>query len=240
MAGAPDLAVSASSSDVGREPGCNTRNPAMNTSATVQNVGAGDAPPPTLRYFRSSDATVSADDAELGSVVVPPLAASGRWSRDLESDPVSGTHYYYACADSAAIEVPRTNNCSDPQRIATSALSPPDLMVTELSVILDGSFVRLAVSAKNVGDRMVTGHRSHICRSTNRELTHCEVVSAYNGSEQAGGDRRFIRRGCEHRNGGGRHRRLQGTFYYRVCVEQVTPEDANPENDCSQVKEVVQ
>ncbi len=101
VAGPPDLVVSASSSDVGRDPGCNSRSPAMNTSATVQNVGAGDAPSTTLRYFRSSDATVSADDAELGSVVVPPIAASERWSRDLESDPVSGTHYYYACTTRA-------------------------------------------------------------------------------------------------------------------------------------------
>ena len=240
VAGPPDLVVSASSSDVGRDPGCNSRSPAMNTSATVQNVGAGDAPSTTLRYFRSSDATVSADDAELGSVVVPPIAASGRWSRDLESDPVSGTHYYYACADSAAIEVARTNNCSDPQPIATSALTPPDLKVTNLRVVVDGSLVRMAVSVRNVGDREITGHRNYICRSTNRELTHCEVISAYNGSEQAGGYQRFLLRGCGLTNGGGSHRRLQGTFYYRTCVEEVTPEDANPENDCSQVIEVVQ
>ena len=240
VAGPPDLVVSASSSDVGRDPGCNSRSPAMNTSATVQNVGAGDAPSTTLRYFRSSDATVSADDAELGSVVVPPIAASGRWSRDLESDPVSGTHYYYACADSAAIEVARTNNCSDPQPIATSALTPPDLKVTNLRVVVDGSLVRMAVSVRNVGDREITGHRNYICRSTNRELTHCEVISAYNGSEEAGGYQRFLLRGCGLTNGGGSHRRLQGTFYYRTCVEEVTPEDANPENDCSQVIEVVQ
>ena len=130
----PDLAVSASSSAVGRAPGCNKRDPAMSTSATVRNVGAGNAPATTLRYYRSSDATVSADDAEFGSVVVPALAASGSWGRDLESDLVSGTHYYYACADPAPIEQGKANNCSEPQRIATSALSPPDLTMIDFRV----------------------------------------------------------------------------------------------------------
>ena len=31
---------------------------------------------------------------------------------------------------------------------------------------------------------------------------------------------------------------VSGTFYYRACIERVTPEDANSENDCSQILEV--
>ena len=157
----PDLAVSASSSAVGRAPGCNTRDPAMSTSATVRNVGAGNAPATTLRYYRSSDATVSADDAEFGSVVVPALAASGSWGRDLESDLVSGTHYYYACADPAPIEQGKANNCSEPQRIATSALSPPDLTVSVFRITAYANRLNLLeqVRVQNLGDRMVTGHR---------------------------------------------------------------------------------
>ena len=235
----PDLAVSASSSAVGRGPGCNTRDPAMSTSATVRNVGAGNAPATTLRYYRSSDATVSADDAEFGSVVVPALAASGSWGRDLESDLVSGTHYYYACADPAPIEQGKANNCSEPQRIATSALSPPDLTVSGFRITAYANRLNLQVRVQNLGDRMVTGHRSRVCSSTDRAFTRCQTILLIDNSVAQGGDFRHLRRGCGLINGRAYRTTIRGTFYYRACIEDVTPEDANPGNNCSQILEVV-
>ena len=234
----PDLAVSASSSAVGREPSCNTRDPAMSTSATVRNAGAGNAPATTLRYYRSSDATASADDAEFGSVVVPALAASGSWGHDLESDLISGTHYYYACADPAPIEQDKANNCSEPQRIATSALSPPDLTVIDFGVVPYADRLHFFVKVKNVGDGMVTGHRLRVCRSTDRAFTRCETILLIDNSIAAGGSR-ILRRGCRLLNGKKYLTTIRGTFYFRACIEDVTPEDANPENDCSQILEVV-
>ena len=230
----PDLAVSASSSAVGREPGCNTRDPAMSTSATVRNVGAGNAPATTLRYYRSSDATVSADDAEFGSVVVPALAASGSWGRDLESDLVSGTHYYYACADPAPIEQGKANNCSEPQRIATTGLSPSDLGVIDFVVINYPNRLVIAVAVKNLGDRTVTGHRSLICLSTDRAFTRCAATRVIDNSNSYS-----LRRGCTLRSAISYFPPINGTLYFRACIEGVTPEDANPENNCSQIVEVV-
>ena len=235
----PDLAVSASSSAVGREPGCNTRDPAMSTSATVRNVGAGNAPATTLRYYRSSDATVSADDAEFGSVVVPALAASGSWGRDLESDLVSGTHYYYACADPAPIEQGKANNCSEPQRIATSALSPPDLTVSVFRITAYANRLHFRVWVRNLGDRMVTGHRSRVCSSTDRAFTRCQTILLIDNSAAQGGDFHHLRRGCGLINGRAYPTTIRGTFYYRACIEDVTPEDADPGNNCSQIVEVV-
>ena len=235
----PDLAVSASSSAVGRAPGCNTRDPAMSTSATVRNVGAGNAPATTLRYYRSSDATVSADDAEFGSVVVPALAASGSWGRDLESDLVSGTHYYYACADPAPIEQGKANNCSEPQRIATSALSPPDLTVSVFRITAYANRLNFQVRVQNLGDRMVTGHRSRVCSSTDRAFTRCQTILHIDNSVAQGGSFRHLRRGCGLINARAYRTTIRGTFYYRACIEDVTPEDANPGNNCSQILEVV-
>ena len=235
----PDLAVSASSSAVGRGPGCNTRDPAMSTSATVRNVGAGNAPATTLRYYRSSDATVSADDAEFGSVVVPALAASGSWGRDLESDLVSGTHYYYACADPAPIEQGKANNCSEPQRIATSALSPPDLAMIIFTVNAYADRLHFRVWVRNLGDRTVTGHRSRVCSSTDRAFTRCQTILLIDNSVAQGGDFRDLRRGCRLINGRAYPTTIRGTFYYRACIEDVTPEDADPGNNCSQIVEVV-
>ena len=232
----PDLAVSASSSTVGREPGCNSKDPAIRASATVRNVGAGNAPATTLRYYRSSDATVSADDAELGSVVVPALAASGSWGHNLESDLVAGTHYYYACADPTPIEQRRANNCSEPQRIATSALSPPDLAVIGFRAAKrSANRINVGVTAINLGDRTVTYHRSRVCRSTDREFTSCETVAVL-----LAGETFPVPSGCVESTA--THRKtwsISGTYYYRGCVEAVAPEDANPENDCSQIVEVV-
>ena len=235
----PDLAVSASSSAVGRGPGCNTRDPAMSTSATVRNVGAGNAPATTLRYYRSSDATVSADDAEFGSVVVPALAASGSWGRDLESDLVSGTHYYYACADPAPIEQGKANNCSEPQRIATSALSPPDLAMIIFTVNTYADRLHFRVWVRNLGDRTVTGHRSRVCSSTDRAFTRCQTILLIDNSVAQGGDFRDLRRGCRLINAKAYPTTIRGTFYYRACIEDVTPEDADPGNNCSQILEVV-
>ena len=233
----PDLAVSASSSTVGREPGCNSKDPAIRASATVRNVGAGNAPATTLRYYRSSDATVSADDAELGSVVVPALAASGSWGHNLESDLVAGTHYYYACADPAPIEQRRANNCSEPQRIATSALSPPDLAVIRLRAVKrPANRIIVGVIVKNLGDRTVTYHRARVCRSTDREFTSCETVAVL-----LAGETFPVRSECVVDDGATSRTTgsISGTYYYRGCVEAVAPEDANPENDCSQIMEVV-
>ena len=234
----PDLAVSASSSAVGREASCNTRDPAMSTSATVRNAGAGNAPATTLRYYRSSDATASADDAEFGSVVVPALAASGSWGHDLESDLISGTHYYYACADPAPIEQDKANNCSEPQRIATSALSPPDLTVIDFGVVPYADRLHFFVKAKNLGDGIATGHRFGVCRSTDRALTRCETILIMDNSIPTGSSN-SLRRGCRILNGKKYLTTIRGTFYFRACIQDVTPEDANPENDCSQILEVV-
>ena len=234
----PDLAVSASSSAVGREASCNTRDPAMSTSATVRNAGAGNAPATTLRYYRSSDATASADDAEFGSVVVPALAASGSWGHDLESDLISGTHYYYACADPAPIEQDKANNCSEPQRIATSALSPPDLTMIDFGVVPYDDRLSFSVWVKNLGDGVATGHRTRVCGSTDRAFTRCETILLMDNSIPTGGSI-SLRRGCRIRNAKKYLTTIRGTFYFRACIEDVTPEDANPENDCSQILEVV-
>ena len=57
--------------------------------ATVDNRGARDAASTTLRFFRSSDATISTADTEVGAVAVSGLPASGS-SRVETNSTVSG------------------------------------------------------------------------------------------------------------------------------------------------------
>ncbi|MCY4486612.1 MAG: hypothetical protein OXF11_05780, partial [Deltaproteobacteria bacterium] len=69
--------------------------------ATVSNGGAGRSAATTLRYYRSSDATISASDTAVGTDAVGALAASGASveSISLTAPSSVGTYYYGACVD---------------------------------------------------------------------------------------------------------------------------------------------
>ena len=86
-------------------------------SASVRNQGAARSNSTTLRYYQSSDATVTIGDTEVGTDSVFGLAAS--WSGDesisLTAPSTSGTYYYGACVDAVSDELDTTNNCSHPR-----------------------------------------------------------------------------------------------------------------------------
>ena len=84
-------------------------------SAVVHNQGAGGASSSTtLRYYRSSDATIGTGDTQIGTDAVAQLGPS---QSSPESLPVTapsgqGTYYYGACADAVSNESDTGNNCS--------------------------------------------------------------------------------------------------------------------------------
>ena len=53
-------------------------------SATVRNAGGGASGATTLRYYRSTDATITATDVEVGTDGVAELAASGTGRESVE------------------------------------------------------------------------------------------------------------------------------------------------------------
>ena len=109
-AGAPDLVV--------RSPAVDEASPgpggAFTFSATVANDGDAGAGPTTLRYYRSSNATISRGDTEVGTDGVAELAAAGTTdeSIDLTAPEDAGTYYYGACAEAVDDESNTGNNCS--------------------------------------------------------------------------------------------------------------------------------
>ena len=108
--GHPDLVVaSASVSDSGSATGAQ-----FTLSATVRNDGDGASGATTLRYYRSTDATITTSDTAVGTGAVVGLAASGSGSEsvDLTAPASPGTYYYGACVDAVAGESDTTNNCS--------------------------------------------------------------------------------------------------------------------------------
>ena len=88
-------------------------------SATVRNQGAGRSAATTLRYYRSTDATITTGDTEVGTAAVSALAASSSSdeSIDLTAPSTAGTNYYGACVDPVSGESNGGNNCSNSRAV---------------------------------------------------------------------------------------------------------------------------
>ena len=88
-------------------------------TATVENIGAGTADSTTLRYYRSTNSTISTNDTQLGTDPVDALNASmaGPESIQLTATSSTGTYYYGVCVDSVPGETDTQNNCSESIRI---------------------------------------------------------------------------------------------------------------------------
>ncbi len=91
-------------------------------SVTVRNRGDGQAASTTLRYYRSSDATISTSDAPVGADVIGGISASGTVdvSIGLTSPSSAGTYYYGACVEPVSGESDTGNNCSSAVAVAVA------------------------------------------------------------------------------------------------------------------------
>ena len=119
----PDLIVeTASVSDGSPTPG-----QSFTLSATVRNQGTGQSAATTLRYYRSTDATISTQDTEVGTGPVDALAAAGTRAESISLNAPSdaGTYYYGACVATVAGEADTRNNCSAAVTITVAAVTPP-------------------------------------------------------------------------------------------------------------------
>ena len=131
---APDLVVrSASVSDSNVEAG-----DTFTFSATVYNRGDATADSTTLRYYRSTNPTVTARDAEVSTDRVGSLDPTDRSdeSERLTAPSSAGTYYYGACVDPVGGESNTGNNCSSSVRVTVTAAAQgvPDLVVYSPSV----------------------------------------------------------------------------------------------------------
>ena len=103
-------------------------------SATVRNQGDGRSDSTTLRYYRSSDSTITTGDTEVGTDYVSRLDGSevGEESISLTAPSDPGTYYYGACVDGVSDESDTTNNCSAAVTVTVVAppVSPPNQQYT--------------------------------------------------------------------------------------------------------------
>ena len=118
VSGSPDLVVqSPSVSDASPEPRAS-----ITFSATLRNQGVGESAATTLRYYRSTDATISTADTEVGTDAVSGLPASGTSdeSISLTAPSTAGTYYFGACVDPVSGESNTGNNCSGTATVAVA------------------------------------------------------------------------------------------------------------------------
>ena len=223
----PDLAVTATLSESAVEP-----EESFRLAARVSNQGRGDAPATMLRYYRSSDASISTSDAEVGTDAVGALAAGadGAGSLTLSAPPTPGTYYYGACADAVADETNTANNCSAAVALTVREPPPgPDLVVTAMlsdAVVDPGETFSLETGVRNRGGAASAATTLRYYRSSDAGIStsDAEVGTDAVGALAAGAD------------GAGsltlNAPTTPGTYYYGACADAVA-EETNTANNCS-------
>ena len=229
----PDLTVGS--------PSVNDNSPttegAFTLSATVNNGGDGSSAATTLRYYRSTDATITSSDTEEGTDAVGELSAGATSpeSISLTAPSAAGTYYYGACVDAVTDESDATNNCSSAVSVTVSAPPPPpqtnpDLEVQSPSVndsSLDtGASFTLSATVRNDGDAAAAATTLRYYRSTDATITTSDTEE---GTDAVGG---LSAGATSSESISLTAPSTAGTYYYGACVDTVTDE-SDTTNNCS-------
>ena len=201
-------------------------------SATVRNDGEGDSAATTLRYYRSTDETITSSDTEVGTDVVAGLTASGTSSQSVElaGPAMPGTYYFGACVDAVADELDTANNCSAGAEVTAREAKRPDLMVAAPSVTdsgpAAGAAFTLSATVRNDGEAGSEPTTLRYYRSTDARITTSDTelgtdgVAALAASGSASESVQLTAPSTP------------GTHHYGACVDAVT-EESNTTNNCS-------
>lgn len=80
-------------------------------NASIRNFGDQASEATTVRFYRSSDATVTTEDTEVATAAVGSLGVNKRANVDVTVPAIEGTYYYGVCVDAVTGESDTTNNC---------------------------------------------------------------------------------------------------------------------------------
>ena len=233
--GYPDLAVGS--------PSVSDTNPTAGTtltlSATVRNDGNGASVVTTLRYYQSTDSTITTSDTAVGTDAVAALAASGTsvQSISLVVPATAGTYYYGACVDAVTDESDTTDNCSTSVKVDVEEPKFPDLEVGTPTVDNaspeTGASITLSATVSNAGDAEspATPLRYYLSTDTTITTSDTEVgTDAVAALAASGTSAKSISLTAP----------TAGTYYYGACVDAVTDESDTADNCSASVKVDVQ
>ncbi len=198
--------------------------------ATVSNQGGSEAAASTLRYYRSSNATIDTNDSSVGTDTVSSLSAGNTsvQSTSVTAPSTAGTYYYGACVFPVADESATGNNCSAAVRV--TVVGPPDLVVVTPSVSdsspLTGASFDLSATVRNQGGSAASSTTLRYYRSTDSTISSSDTPAGTDSVSGLGAG-----------NTSAESIRLTapataGTYYYGACVSTVTNESATG-NNCS-------
>ena len=225
----PDLSVgSPTVSDSGPETGA-----AFTLSATVSNDGDGAAAATTLRYYRSTDATITTSDTSVGTDAVAGLAALGSSAESisLTAPSTAGTYYYGACVDTVTGESDTTNNCSSSVTVTVAEpQTSPDLSVGSPTVSDSGpetgTAFTLSATVSNDGDGAAAATTLRYYRSADATISSSDTQV---GTDAVGA---LAAGGTSDESVALTAPSTAGTYYYGACVDAVTGESSTT-NNCS-------
>ena len=197
---------------------------------------ADRSPPTTLRYYRSSDSTISSSDTELDSASVSALDPdeTSSESASLAAPSMSGIYYYGACVDEVAGEQDTSDDCTSSGVRVTVSGSGPNLgirnEVVDESTLTSGQEFSFSIEVYNgnFADRSppttLRYYRSldSTISSSDTELGSASVI-AIDPDETSSGTQFFTIR---------LFAPFAGTYYYGACVDEVAGEQ-DTSDDCS-------
>ena len=206
----------------------------LTLSATVRNTGNGSSAASTLRYYRSSDATISTSDTEVGTDAVGGLTASGASAESigLTAPSATGTYYYGACVDAVSGESDTGNNCSAAVTVTVGAAPAPDLVVLSPSVNNNspaaGASLTLSATVRNTGNGSSAASTLRYYRSSDATISAGDTevgtdACAVEGLAASGASTESIGLSAPSNS---------GTYYYGACVDAVAGE-SDTGNNCS-------
>jgi len=197
--------------------------------ARVRNSSPTGAAATTLRYYRSTDATISTSDTPVGTNEVGELSAWGTSLEaiDLTAPSNTGTYYYGACVESVSGESNTNNNCSTSVRITVSRF---DLIVESPSVsdslLAFGRSFTLRATVRNRSPVRSAATTLRYYRSTDATISTSDTPV---GTDAVG---ELSARGMSRESITLTAPSNTGTYYYGACVESVSGE-SNTNNNCS-------
>lgn len=162
----------------------------LTLSATVRNTGVFTSTPTTLRYYRSSNPTITGADTLVATDAVDELApdASSVAVVGLNAPTTSGPQYYGACVDAVEGESDTADNCSASVQVDVVGTGSPDLRVRQPTVSdaapETGAVFTLSATVRNAGNGYAPPTTLRYYRSTDAAITTADTPV---GADPVGG-----------------------------------------------------
>lgn len=173
----PDLMINAFST--------NTQNvltgSLITLNASARNIGEATSGSSTIRYYRSTNATIDTNDTQVGTDAVSSLATNDTSDQatNVTVPNTGGTYYYGACIDTVSDETITGNNCSS--SVAVTVVAPaPDLIIPNFSSnkssLISGETLLLSATTSNVGEASSGTSTLRYYRSNDSNITNNDTA----------------------------------------------------------------